>query len=159
MDGFEVSRRAAEHAARIANYDGAEVSALLVVLAPPSRCRGEIGDYCADAREEAKGWIREVEIIAERHNLSLRSEIIVGAFTALDGILGYVEKISTDLIVTGRRGKASSTRRLIGSLSSGLVEFADCAVICTEIKKRALHPQKALSRPPARMAPECRHYW
>jgi hypothetical protein len=42
-------------------------------------------------------------------NLSLRSEIIVGALTALDGILGYAEKISADLIITGRRGDGGVT--------------------------------------------------
>jgi nucleotide-binding universal stress UspA family protein len=129
IDGSEVSMRAAEHAARIAKHDGAELSALLVILAPAYKVPGEIADYYSQAREEAKGWIREVEIIAERHDLSLRSEILVGAMTAIDGILGYAEKISADLIVTGRRGKASSTRRLIGSVSSGLVEFADCSVL------------------------------
>jgi nucleotide-binding universal stress UspA family protein len=129
IDGSDVSMRAADHAARIARHDHAELVALLVVLAPAFKVPGEVADYYNEAREEAKRWLGEVEMIASKHDMSVKSEIIVGAFTALDGILGYAEKISADLIVTGRRGKASSTRRLIGSVSSGLVEFADCAVL------------------------------
>jgi nucleotide-binding universal stress UspA family protein len=129
IDGSEVSMRATEHAARIAKHDGAELFALLVVLAPAFKVPGEVADYYTEAREEAKKWLEDVEMIAAKHDMSLKSEIIVGALTALDGILGYAEEISADLIVTGRRGKASSTRRLIGSVSSGLVEFANCTVL------------------------------
>jgi nucleotide-binding universal stress UspA family protein len=129
IDGSEVSMRAAEHAARIAKHEGADLFALLVVLAPAFRVPGEPADYYDEARKEARMWMQDAEAIAEKHGKGLKSEIIVGALTPLDGILGYAETISADLIVTGRRGKASSARRLIGSVSSGLVEYANCAVL------------------------------
>jgi nucleotide-binding universal stress UspA family protein len=129
VDGSDASLRAADLAARLAKDGGAELIALLVIPVPPFKVPGELADYYDDARKSAKVWMSEVEVIAMRHDKSLKTEIIVGASTPLDGILGYAEDISADLIVSGRRGSASSRRRIIGSVSSGLVEFADCPVL------------------------------
>jgi nucleotide-binding universal stress UspA family protein len=129
IDGSDVSMRAAQHAVRIAKHDGAKIVALAVILAPAFNIPGQPADYYEEGRKEADRWMRDVETIAETHGIGVKTEILVGAQTALDAILGYAETISADLIVTGRRGSASSPRRLVGSVSSGLVEYANCAVL------------------------------
>ena len=129
VDGSDASLRAADLAARIARDEDAELIALLVIPPPPFKIPGELADYYENARGSAKQWIGEIENIAARHDKTLKTEVIVGASTPLDGILGYAQNISADLIVSGRRGSSSSRRRLIGSVSSGLVEFADCPVL------------------------------
>ncbi len=129
IDGSEVSMRAAEHAARIAKQDGAVLSALHVVPAPPFEVQGEIADSYANARKKAKTWMKAVEDIAMRNGLGIKTEVLVGASSVVDAILGYAETTKADLIVTGTRGTTPSKRIVVGSVASGLVEYANCAVL------------------------------
>jgi nucleotide-binding universal stress UspA family protein len=129
VDGSEVSLRASEHAARIAKQDGAELLALHVVPAPQFEVQGGLADTYADARRNAKKWMKEVEDIAARNGIGLKTEIVVGAYSVVDAILGYAETMKADLIVTGTRGTTPSRRILVGSVASGLVEYSGCAVL------------------------------
>lgn len=129
VDGSEVSLRAADRAARIAKQDGAELVALHVVAAPPFEVKGELADIYANARREAKRWMKDVEDAAARHGLVAKTEVVVGAYSVVDTILGYAESVKADLIVTGTRGMTPSRRILVGSVASGLVEYAGCAVL------------------------------
>jgi nucleotide-binding universal stress UspA family protein len=129
VDGSEVSLRAAEHAAHIARQDGAELLALHVVPAPQFEVIGELADNYANARRNAKKWMREVEEIAARNGIGVKTEIVVGAYSVVDAILGYAETTKSDLIVTGTRGTTPSRRILMGSVASGLVEYSGCAVL------------------------------
>jgi len=129
VDGSEVSLRAVEHASRIAKQDGAQLVALHVVAAPPFETVGELGEYYNIARKEAKKWMKEAEGMAEAQGLTLRSEVIVGAYSVVDAIIGYAESNSVDLIVSGTKGRTPSARTLLGSVASGLVEYAGCAVL------------------------------
>ena len=129
VDGSEVSLRAAEHAAHIARQDGAELLAFHVVPAPQFEIQGELADNYANARRNAKKWMREVEEIAARNGVGVKTEIVVGAYSVVDAILGYAETMKADLIVTGTRGTTPSRRILVGSVASGLVEYSGCAVL------------------------------
>ena len=129
VDGSEVSLRAAEHAAHIAKQDGAELLALHVVPAPQFEVQGGLADNYANARRNAKKWMKDVEDIATRNGVVVKAEIVVGAYSVVDAILGYAETMKADLIVTGTRGTTPSRRILVGSVASGLVEYAGCAVL------------------------------
>jgi nucleotide-binding universal stress UspA family protein len=129
VDGSEVSLRAVEHAARIAKQDGAQLVALHVVPAPPFELTGELADHYERARNNVKKWMREVQAAAARHGTGIKTEVVVGAYSVVDSILGYAETISADLIVSGTRGTTPSRRILVGSVASGLVEYAGCAVL------------------------------
>ena len=129
MDGSEVSLRAAEHAARIAKQDGAELLALHVVPAPQFEVQGGLADNYANARRNAKKWMKDVEDAATRNGVVVKAEIVVGAYSVVDAILGYAETMKADLIVTGTRGTTPSKRIVVGSVASALVEYADCAVL------------------------------
>jgi nucleotide-binding universal stress UspA family protein len=129
VDGSQVSLRAAEHAAHIARQDGAELLALHVVPAPQFEVQGELADNYAGARRNAKKWMEEVEDIAMRNGVVVKTEIVVGAYSVVDAILGYAETMKADLIVTGTRGTTPSRRILVGSVASGLVEYSGCAVL------------------------------
>jgi nucleotide-binding universal stress UspA family protein len=63
------------------------------------------------------------------HGVGLRTEILVGAVSVVDAVLGYAESIDADLIVTGTRGRTASSRLRMGSVASGLVEYAKSAVL------------------------------
>lgn len=129
VDGSEVSLRAVEHAAHIARQDGAELLALHVVPVPPFEVKGELADIYANARKDAKRWMKGVEDIATRSGIGVKTEVVVGAYSVVDAILGYAETVKADLIVTGTRGTTPSRRILMGSVASGLVEYAACAVL------------------------------
>ncbi len=129
VDGSEVSLRAAEHATRIAKQDGAELVALHVVPVPPFEVKGDLADIYASARRDAKKWMKDVEDIATRSGIGVKTEVVVGAYSVVDAILGYAETVKADLIVTGTRGTTPSRRMLVGSVADGLVEYAACAVL------------------------------
>jgi nucleotide-binding universal stress UspA family protein len=129
VDGSEVSLRAADHAARIAKQDGAELLALHVVPVPPFEVQGVLADSYANARKNAKKWMKDVEDIATRNGIGVKTEILVGAYSVVDAIVGYAETTKADLIVTGTRGTTPSKRIVVGSVASGLVEYAGCAVL------------------------------
>ena len=129
VDGSEVSFRATEHAAHMAKQDGAELLALHVVPAPQFEVQGGLADNYANARRNAKKWLKEVEEIATRNGVVAKVEVVVGAYSVVDAILGYAETMKADLIVTGTRGTTPSRRILVGSVASGLVEYSGCAVL------------------------------
>lgn len=129
VDGSEVSLRAVEHAARIAKQDGAQLLALHVVPAPPFETAGELAEYYNVARRETKKWLKEVETIAQGSGVTVKEDVVVGAYSIAETIIGYAESNSVDLIVSGTRGRTPSTRMRLGSVASGLVEYSDCAVL------------------------------
>jgi nucleotide-binding universal stress UspA family protein len=129
VDGSDVSMRAVDHAARIAAEDGAQLLALHVVASPQFEVPGELADYYDAARLNAKKWLKEVETIAASHGVGLKYEVLVGAYSVVDAILGYAESMGTDLVVTGTRGRTQTRRILMGSVASGLVEYANCPVL------------------------------
>jgi nucleotide-binding universal stress UspA family protein len=129
VDGSEVSMRAVDYASHIAKQEGATLTALHIIATPPFEITGEVADYYEQAKKPAKKWMKDVEGVAATYGLPIRTEILVGAYSILDAILGYAENQSTDLIVTGTRGKTQSAKLRMGSVASGLVEFASCPVL------------------------------
>lgn len=129
IDGSDVSLRALNHAVRMAKEEAAELYVLHVVPSPPFEYQGEIADYFDQARSSASRWMKSAESQAARRNLALRTEIIVGASSVVDTIVGYADTISCDLIVTGTRGRTPSTHVLVGSVAIGLVQAARCPVL------------------------------
>jgi nucleotide-binding universal stress UspA family protein len=127
VDGSDVALRAVDHAARIAKDEGGSLTALHVVATPQFECT--LADYYDDARRSAKKWMRDVENAAALHGITIKTEILVGAYSVLDAIVAYAENQSTDLIVTGTRGRTQSARLLVGSVAAGLVEYANCSVL------------------------------
>ena len=129
VDGSAVSLRAAEHARRLAKQDGAELIAVHVVPSPTSEIPGELADYYDKARKTARHWMKEVESAAAKDGVRIKTDIVVGAYSVVDAILGYAETVGADLIVTGTRGRTPSRRILVGSVASALVEYGGCAVL------------------------------
>lgn len=129
VDGSSVSMRAAEHAVRLAKHDGAELTAIHVVPSPTSEVPGELADYYERARRTARHWMKDVETLATQKGIRIKSDIVVGAYSVVDAVLGYAETIGADLIVTGTRGRTPSRRILVGSVASALVEYSACAVL------------------------------
>ena len=88
-----------------------------------------MADYYETAKRPAKKWMKDVENIAASHSLTVKTEILVGAYSVIDAILGYAENQHCDLIVTGTRGRTQSRTLLIGSIAAGLVQYSSCPVL------------------------------
>ncbi len=129
MDGSDISLKAADHAAKIAKDENASLTALHVIASPPFEIVGGAADYYEHAKKEAKKWMKDVESIAALHGMTLKTEILVGAYSTLDAIIGYAENQLMDLIVTGTRGKTQSAKLLVGSVAAGLVQYSTCSVL------------------------------
>lgn len=129
VDGSEVSMRALSHAVRMAKEGGSELYAVHVVPSPPFEYQGEVADYFDQARSSAARWMKGVEGEAAKLNLSVRTEVVVGASSVVDTIIGYADTISADLIVTGTRGRTPSTHVQVGSVAIGLVQAARCPIL------------------------------
>ena len=129
VDGSAVSARAADHAIRIAKTDGADVTALHVVPTPVAEIPGELADYFERARKNARRWMKEVETSGTQQGVRGKTEVVGGAASVVDAILGNAETEGADLIVPGTRGRTPSRRILVGSVASALVEYASCAVL------------------------------
>lgn len=127
VDGSEVSLRAVDHAARIAKDEDALLLALHVVASPQFEV--SLPEYYENARKSARKWMKDVENTAALHAMTIKAEILVGAYSIVDAIIGYAENQSVDLIVTGTRGRTQSAKLLVGSVAAGLVEYASCSVL------------------------------
>jgi len=104
VDGSDVSLRAAEHAARIAKQDGAELVALHIVPVPQFEVKGDLAEIYASARRDARTWMKDVEDIATRNGIGMKTEVVVGAYSVIDAIL---DSITAEL-------KKGSEVRLVG---------------------------------------------
>lgn len=129
VDGSAVSLRAAGHAVRAARLEGAELTALHIIPAPASEVPGESADYYEQASRQSRRWMKDVEAMATASAVRLRTEVVVGAQSVVDAVIGYAETTGADLIVTGTRGRTPSHRIRVGSVASALVEYASCAVL------------------------------
>jgi nucleotide-binding universal stress UspA family protein len=129
VDGSRVSLRAVDYAARLAKEEKAELMALHVVPSPPFEIAESPAAYYDEARRNVKKWLKDVERVAATHGKTIESEILVDASSVPDAILGYAETHQVDLIVTGHRGRTPSTKMLIGSVASAVVEYASCPVL------------------------------
>ncbi|MDG7011094.1 MAG: universal stress protein [Nitrososphaerota archaeon] len=129
VDGSDVSMRAMAHAVRMAKEEGSELYVVHVVPSPPFEYQGEVADYFDQARASAARWMKSVESEAAKRSLAVRTEIIVGASSVVDTIVGYADAISCELIVTGTRGRTPSAHVLVGSVAIGLVQAATCPVL------------------------------
>lgn len=127
VDGSDVSLRAVDHAARIAKDEDATLLALHVVASPQFEV--SLPEYYENARRSARKWIKDVENAAASHGMTIKVEILIGAYSIVDAIIGYAENQGVDLIVTGTRGRTQSVKLRIGSVATGLVEYASCSVL------------------------------
>jgi nucleotide-binding universal stress UspA family protein len=77
VDGSEVSFRALEHAARIANLERTKIIALHVVPTPPSELSEELEDYYDKGEKKCEEMVKGCEAIANRSWVAIKSELVV----------------------------------------------------------------------------------
>jgi nucleotide-binding universal stress UspA family protein len=137
VDGSEVSFRALGYALRIAKSEKSEVVAIHVIPRPPyslSALTSEsedrlVASYYERARKQTQRWLGEVEYLARKSGVKAKVEVLVDATSIVEAITIFAEMNKVDLIVTGTKGRSNSKRILMGSVATGVVTHAHCAVL------------------------------
>jgi nucleotide-binding universal stress UspA family protein len=79
--------------------------------------------------KERKKWFEEIEKLAKKNNVKIRTEIVESAMSAQGTIVKYAEEHNVDVIVIGTRGMSGFAKQLLGSTALGVVTYANCTVI------------------------------
>ena len=132
VDGSESSIWAVRTAAGLAKSTGARLTILHVISFPgeayssgyPSASSGE-----KKARESAEKYVLIAKEASEELGVVSSSIIIDDLESAVRGITEYASENGVDLIVTGTRSLGGFKRRLLGSVSNGVVGNARCSVL------------------------------
>lgn len=134
VDGSEQSMQAADYAIELAKKYNAQLTALTVSHIPLSSYGfGSRPDTIKHEREkemlESQQWIRTIEEAGTRHNISLKTDLIDSQMSVEGTIVEYAESHDADLIVIGTTGRSGFKKLLLGSVASGVVNYATCPVM------------------------------
>ena len=133
-DGSEASMDAADYAIETARKYNSELVALHVILSDVTLFGSVPPTHVNKIKHEAQKYmdkIREKYYEDSNNNnnkIQLRTELITST-SAVGGIVAFAEKENIDLIVIGTRGRSGLKKLLLGSVASGVVSYAHCAVM------------------------------
>ena len=141
IDGSEESMHAANRAIGVAKRYDAKLT-VLTVLPQELRYDYEIDQVDPEipmtpvkgvvelSRMEIEAkWFRAIKKNASASNVRIETEIIMEKNSVVSDIIEYSEKQSINLIVIGTKGKTGLRRLLLGSVSQGVLAYADCPVL------------------------------
>lgn len=136
VDGSEFSMRALEYAVQIVKRFNSKLIALHVV---PSSIRYDFfmskKDYEMNSPfnqvlqlsyMEALKWFEDVK---EKIDVEFTTDVIIAEESIVKEIIEYSERENIDLIVIGTRGRTGFKKVFLGSVASGVLNFAHCPVL------------------------------
>jgi len=139
VDGSEGSARASEVAVDLAERLDAQLFVLNVyrgypeymTLFPraPSPSGDAIRGYESYARKAALEVVGRTLSMAEKKGIKAKPQTSETVGSVVQAITDYAASEKIDLIVMGTRGMGGFKKMLLGSVSSGVVTHAQCAVL------------------------------
>ncbi len=133
IDGSENSMRAVKVSSDIAKSNNAELIILHVVTIPSSvyseNAPVPLDRIEEEARSEGEKFVKAAAALAEEKGLKVRTAITERMDSPVRGITDYSNENRIDLIVVGTRGLGGFKRLLLGSVASGVVQYAHCSVL------------------------------
>lgn len=138
VDGSPNSHRAAETAINLAKDYKAEIVFLNVVSTPrftygSAAVLGTPGlgldKYYEYAENEGQTLIDGLIQLAKTSNVIAKGELVKSSESTVQSIVDQAKDQKVDIIVIGTRGLSSFKKMIIGSVSSGVVTYADCTVL------------------------------
>jgi len=139
VDGSEGSRKASEVAVGLAEKFNAQLYVLhafrgypeYLTMFPsaPSPSGEAIESYEAYARKAALEVVGRTVSMAEKKGVRAKAKTTETIGSAVEAITDYAVAEKIDLIVIGTRGMGGFKKMLLGSVSSGVVTQAQCAVL------------------------------
>lgn len=132
VDGSQASMDAADQAIEMARKYNSELIALHVILSDTTIFGTNPPQHIDEIKQQAQQYLDKIkQKLPNQHDnnkIQLRTELISSS-TAVAGIVGFAEKENVDLIVIGTRGRSGFKRLLLGSVASGVVNYAHCPVM------------------------------
>ncbi len=135
IDGSPLSDKAAEEAVRMAVGNPSQFkSKIYAILVLPNAPRNTFTDFVpSPPLTESKEWeeIRQrifyvIEKNAREYDIPLEIKVAYG--DPADELINFAEKEHVDVIVIGSSGKGFLKRKLLGSVSTKVVNNAKCSV-------------------------------
>lgn len=75
---------------------------------------------------EAHNWLKDM---TKKIDLEIVTEVIIAEESIVSEIIEFAERENIDLIIMGTRGRTGFKKLLLGSVASGVVNFAHCPVL------------------------------
>lgn len=135
VDGSPHAQRAAQVAVDIASKYGATLTFISVVAPPAFFISGTVGapadlsEYYQAETGDASAALKAVSALAKDNGVSTKSEVVRPNKSIVQAIVEFASSNKTDLIVVGTRGLGGFKKLLLGSVSSGVIANAECAVL------------------------------
>ena len=129
VDGSEYSMNAAEYAISIAKAYGSQLIALHVITSDVSTIASTFSPQMEEIKKNAQEFFDKIRCKGDANwEIPLRTELIASS-SVVGGIIDFAEKENIDLIVVGTRGRSGLKRLLLGSVASGIINYAHCPVM------------------------------
>ena len=129
VDGSEYSMNAAEYAISITKEYSSQLIALHVITSDVSTIASTFSPQMEEIKKNAQEFFDKIRHKSEGNwDIPLRTELIASS-SVVGGIIDFAEKENIDLIVVGTRGRSGLKRLLLGSVASGIVNYAHCPVM------------------------------
>jgi nucleotide-binding universal stress UspA family protein len=132
IDGSKEAKNAAKYAIGLAKKDNAHIIALTAMHLPSlygwSPAQSPYTWQKKYAKERKK-WFEEIENLAKRNKVNIRTEIVESTMSVQGTIVKYAQEHNADVIVVGTRGISEFAKQLLGSTALGVVTYAHCTVI------------------------------
>ena len=140
VDFSDTSRHALEHAAAIAGWYQAKLTALHVMQSPffanPPVFFADFAFVPSDAdRAQARDWL--CSWVSETPVSGVHVELLVDEGPPHRRILQYAQAVTADLVVLGTHGRGGVERMLLGSVAERVLRKAECPVLTVPPKARA----------------------
>jgi nucleotide-binding universal stress UspA family protein len=138
VDGSPNSQRAAETAINLAADYNVEITFLNVIPAPrfsygAAAVLGTptlgLDKYYEYAQEEAESLIEGLIQLAKTRQAKATGEVIRSSESTVQSIVDQARDSKADLIVIGTRGLSPFKKMLMGSVSGGVLTYAECLVL------------------------------
>jgi nucleotide-binding universal stress UspA family protein len=130
FDGSTHSRRAVEVAGEIAGRFGSTLTIAIVRPSKPSEELARLESLVPIDRDgrSLSSLLDEMRAEAVAHGAKVLEPVMLHG-EVLDSLAEYLSDNPQDLLVVGSRGLSPGRRLLLGSVSSGLVNSAQCPVL------------------------------
>lgn len=134
VDGSESSMDAADYAIDMAKMYNAQLTILTVShISMSSYGLAGLPDSMVQTKEkhalESTQWFDNLNQRAKQNDVQLKTELIDSQMSIDGTIAEYAENHDIDLIILGTRGRSGFKKLLLGSVASGVVNYATCPVM------------------------------
>jgi nucleotide-binding universal stress UspA family protein len=130
IDGSEHSMKAADYAISLTRVYGSELIALNVITSDVDITTSAASPRMEEIEKASQEYFNKIRHEADNlvKGIKLRTELIISS-SVVGGIVEFAEKENIDLIVVGTKGRSGLKKLLLGSVASGIVNYAHCPVM------------------------------